>query len=103
MALAIRTLEPDETARTFPARQQMDLSEYTEALRELRAGDTAAVALQDLSRRSLKRRLNLAAKELGYRVSWSKQAGEGEVYLRVVQVPVDGTRWTRRRTARRKT
>ena len=101
MALAIRKLGPDETARTFPARRHLDLGEYTAALRDLRAGDAAAVALHDLSSRGLKRRLSLAAKELGYRITWSKQAGAGEVYLRVVQVPVDGTRWTRRRPARR--
>ena len=70
------------------------------ALRGLRAGDVAAIGLPDLPRRTLKRRLTLAARQLGYRIRWSTRSGEDEVFLRVEQVPVDGTSWAPRRHRR---
>jgi hypothetical protein len=101
MSIAIRKLEAEEVAHAFPRRGRMDLGEYADALSELRAGDAIAVRLDDLSSRALKRRFSLAAKRLGYRITWAKQVGDGELYLRVVQVPVDGTSWRgRRREAR---
>ena len=36
--VSIRKLSSDEAAKVFPKRGQMDLSEYADALRELRAG-----------------------------------------------------------------
>ena len=93
MPIAIRKLEAEEAARAFARGGQLDVGEYADALRGLRAGDTIAVSLDHLSSRTLKRRFGLAAKQLGYRITWAKQAGDGEVYLRVVQVPVDGTSW----------
>ena len=75
----------------------MDVREYADALRELRAGDAVAVSVDDLSSSALKRRFGLAARQLGYRITWARQAGNGELYLRVVQVPVDGTSWRGRR------
>jgi hypothetical protein len=101
MAVAIRKLQPEETAQVFPARGQQDVTAYVLALRELNAGDVAAVALQDLSPRTLKRRFSLAAKRLGYRIKWSSRSGEGEVFLRVEQVPVDGSSWGTKRRGRR--
>jgi hypothetical protein len=97
MPIAIRKLEAGETAHAFPRRGQVDVGEYVDALKELRAGDAIAVRLDDLSRRALKRRFSLAARQLGYRITWAKQVGDGELYLRVVQVPVDGTSWRGRR------
>ena len=94
MAVAIRKLRPEERDQAFPAtRRQHDVSAYVDALRGLRAGDVAAIGLQGLAQRTLKRRFTLAAKQLGYRVSWSTRSGEDEVFLRVEQVPVDGTSW----------
>jgi hypothetical protein len=40
---------------------------------------------------------SLAARQLGYRITWARQVGDGELHLRVVQVPVDGTTWRSRR------
>ena len=101
MPIAIRKLEAEEVAHALPRRGQMDLGEYADALKELRAGEAIAVRLADLSSRALKRRFSLAARQLGYRITWAKQVGDGELYLRVVQVPVDGTSWRgRRRKAR---
>jgi hypothetical protein len=97
MPIAMRKLDPDELAQAFPRRRQVDLGEYAEALRSLQAGDAIAVQLNDLSSRALNRRFSLAAKQLGYRITWAHQIGDGELYLRVVQVPVDGTSWRGRR------
>ena len=97
MPITIRKLDAQELAQAFPRRGQVDLGEYAEALRSLQAGDVIAVQLNDLSSRALKRRFSLAAKQLGYRITWARQVGDGELYLRVVQVPVDGTTWRGRR------
>jgi hypothetical protein len=97
MPIAIRKLDADEVAHAFPRRGQVDVGEYADALSELRPGDTVAVRLDDLSSRALKRRFSLAAKQLGYRITWARQIGDGELYLRVVQAPVDGTTWRARR------
>ena len=43
MAVSIRKLPPEEVQRAFPRRSQQDLSEYVGALRELQAGEAAAV------------------------------------------------------------
>jgi hypothetical protein len=93
MPIAIRKLEAEEAARAFARAGRLDVGEYADALRGLRAGDAIAVSMDHLSSRTLKRRFSLAAKQLGYRITWAKQVGDGEVYLRVVQVPVDGTSW----------
>ena len=97
MPIAIRKLDAQELARPFPRRGQVDVGEYADALRELRAGDVIAVQQNDLSSPALKRRFSLAAKQLGYRITWAREVSDGELYLRVVQVPVDGTTWRGRR------
>jgi hypothetical protein len=103
VTVSIRKLRPEERDRVFPTgRRQPDVSAYVDALRELRAGDVAAIGLQDLPSRTVKRRFTLAAKQLGYRIKWSTPSGEDELFLRIEQVPVDGTSWApkrRRRTA----
>jgi hypothetical protein len=58
MPIAMRKLEADEAVRAFPRRGQMDLAEYADALRGLRAGDAVAVKLADLSSGALKRRFS---------------------------------------------
>jgi hypothetical protein len=101
VAVAIRKLAAEERDQVFPAsRRQQDVSMYVDALRELRSGDVAAVGLQGLSQRTLKRRFTLAARQLGYRIRWSTRSGEDELFLRVEQVPVDGTSWAPRRRRR---
>jgi hypothetical protein len=83
MAVAIRKLPPDEALRVFPQRRQQDLSEYVTALRGLGAGEAASVDRQGISDRALKRRLSLAAKQLGYRLKWSRQASPELLYFQV--------------------
>src|SRR5919205_2106522 len=73
MAVAVRKLPPDEALRVFPQRRQQDLSEYVNALRDVEPGEAASVERQGISDRALKRRLSLAAKQLGYRLKWSRQ------------------------------
>jgi hypothetical protein len=91
VSVAIRKLTVEETAEVFPLRRGQDVSEYMAALSELRSGDVAAVRLEEeVSGRALKRRLSLAARELGYRIRWSRFSGDGELVLRVEQVPVSG-------------
>src|SRR5687767_5937184 len=53
MPVQIRKLGADEAARVFPKRGQMDLSEYADALRELKPGDAAEIDLGNLSSRAL--------------------------------------------------
>ena len=104
MAVAFRKLAPEERDQAFPTtRRQQDVSAYVAALRELGAGDVAAIGLQDLPPRTVKRRFTLAAKQLGYRIKWSTQATARELFLRVEQVPVDGSSWAPRRGRRRGT
>jgi hypothetical protein len=104
LVVAIRKLAPEERDQALPStRRQQDVSAYVEALRELGAGDVAAIGLQELPQRTVKRRFTLAARQLGYRIRWSTQPAEHEVFLRVEQVPVDGSSWGPRRRRRRGT
>src|ERR687886_2807052 len=79
----IRKLAPDEAARVFPKRGQMDLSEYAEALRELQPGDAAEIELGALSSRALKRRLGPAAKQNGDSLKWARDGGTGVLRFQV--------------------
>jgi hypothetical protein len=45
MPITIRKLDAQELAQAFPRRGQVDVGEYTAALRELGAGDVIAVQL----------------------------------------------------------
>lgn len=73
MPVQIRKLSSEEAATHFPKRGQMDLSEYTVALRGLHAGDAAEVDLGGLTTRALKRRVGQAAKQLGYTLKWARE------------------------------
>ncbi len=73
MAIKIRKLPPEEAAKAFPRRGQMDLSEYLEALKSLRPGEAAEVELGGLSARALKRRIGQAAKQLGFALRWARE------------------------------
>jgi hypothetical protein len=61
----LRKLSQDEAARAFPRRGQMDLSEYTEALRGLQVGESAELDLGGLSSRAAKRRLGRPGRNAG--------------------------------------
>ncbi|MDQ3809683.1 MAG: hypothetical protein M3336_05275 [Chloroflexota bacterium] len=83
MPVQIRKLNPDEAAKVFPKRGQMDLSEYADALRELQPGDAAEIELAGLSSRALKRRLGQAAKQTGYSLKWARDGGSGVLRFQV--------------------
>jgi hypothetical protein len=103
MPVQIRKLSSDEAAKVFPKRGQMDLSEYTDALRELQPGDAAEIELGPLSSRALKRRLGQAAKQTGYSLKWARDGGTGVLRFQVREVrgttakPRNGRRGRRRR------
>src|SRR5919202_5813063 len=84
MPIAIRKLTQEEALRIFPRRRQQDLSEYVDALRNLEPGEVAEIERQDLSDRAIKRRLGQAAKQLGYRLKWSRQASPELLYFQVM-------------------
>ncbi len=103
MPVAIRKLALAEAQRAFPHHGQQDLSEYVDALRGLEPGQAAGIDRQGLSDRAIKRRLGQAAKDLGYRLKWSRQATAEMLYFQVVGIPpakaADGRRRRRPRAA----
>jgi hypothetical protein len=84
MAIQIRKLSGDEAAHVFPKRRQMDVSEYTSALRQLQTGDSAELELGGTSTRSAKRRMGQAAKELGYQLRWARAGTADGLYFQVL-------------------
>lgn len=100
MALQIRKLPPEESARLFPKRGQMDLSEYVDALRGLQPGDAAEVKLSGLTTRAVKRRVGQAAKELGYTLRWVKEPSDGALQFQVREAGTSRPRNGRRRRRR---
>ncbi len=99
MAVRLRKLPPEETQRVFPHRGQQDLSEYVAALRDVQPGEAAGIEREGLSERAIKRRLGLAAKQLGYRLKWARQSGPEALYFQVIGTPP--TRATNGRQRRR--
>ena len=99
MPVQIRKLAPEEAARVFPKRGQMDLSEYADALRALQPGDAAEIELGNLSARALKRRLGQAAKQTGHSLKWARDTGGGALRFQVREARVGGQ--TRARNGRR--
>src|SRR5919202_2743690 len=98
----IRKLSSDEAAKVFPKRGQMDLSEYSDALRQLQPGDAAEISLGGLSSRALKRRLGQAAKQTGYSLKWGRDTGGGALRFQVREArggarPRNGRRGRRRK------
>jgi hypothetical protein len=87
VAIKLRKLSGDETARVFPPRGQMDLSEYLQALSALRPGDVGAMELGDLTSRAAKRRVGLSAAQLGVRVRWARAIDSHSVYFQVLGAP----------------
>src|SRR5919202_4255702 len=97
MPVSIRKLAPDEAQRVFPRRGQQDLSAYVAALRALHPGEAAGIDRAGVSERALKRRLSLAAKQLGYRLKWGRHADAGVLYFRVIGTPPTKARNDHRR------
>ena len=87
MAVSLRKLAPEEAQRVFPRRGQQDLSAYVAALRDLHPGEAAGIERAGVSERALKRRLGLAAKQLGYRLKWGRHADAGVLYFQVIATP----------------
>ncbi len=101
MAVQIRKLAPEEAAKAFPRRGQMDLSEYIDALRALRPGEAAEVDLGGLSTRALKRRIGQAAKQLGFALRWSRESSGNSLRFQVREAgqpkPRNGRRGRRKK------
>ena len=101
MSVVIRKLSLEEMQRAFPNRSQQDLSEYVDALRDLEPGQAAGIDRQGLSDRAIKRRLGQAAKDLSYRLRWSRQATAEMLYFqRVGDSPAKPTNGQRQRRPR---
>lgn len=90
MPITVRKLSDQEAASTFPRGSNINLGEYVEALRGLRPGDAAEALRGNLTSRTFKRRLTLAAKHLGLALRYAKEAGEEAVRFQVRQ-PRAGT------------
>jgi hypothetical protein len=87
VAIKLRKLRGDETARVFPRGRRMDLSEYLQALSALQPGDAGAIELGDLTSRAAKRRVGLSAAQLGVRVRWASAIDSHSVYFQVLGAP----------------
>jgi hypothetical protein len=96
----LRKLAPEEAQRVFPRRGQPDLSEYVAALRALHPGEAAGIERGGVSERAIKRRLSLAAKQLGYRLTWGRHSGAAVLYFQVIATPpTKASNGRRRRSA----
>lgn len=84
VTVTLRKLSTEETARAFARRGQTDVLEYVTALRALQAGDSAEIALDGLSSRAAKRRLGIAAAQVGYRLKWASARADDRLYFRVL-------------------
>jgi len=102
MAVQIRKLTSEESAKLFPKRGQMDLTEYVVALGSLQPGDAGEVGLGGLSTRALKRRLGQAAKQLNYSLRWAREQSNSAVRFQVREARVPKPRGTGRRGRPRK-
>jgi hypothetical protein len=98
----IRKLAPDEAAKVFPKRGQMDLSEYADALREFSPGDAAEIELGGLTSRALKRRLGQAAKQTGLSLKWARDSGGGVLRFQVREARTAQARARNGRRGRRR-
>lgn len=101
MPVEIRRLSEDEIARYFPKRGQMDLTEYSAELRQLKPGEGAEIHPDDLTQRAVKRRWGQAAKQLGYTLKWSRDENADTMRFQVREAPSsrsgDGRRTRRSR------
>jgi hypothetical protein len=100
VAVTLRKLSREETARSFARRGLADVSEYAAALRALQVGDSAEIALDGLSSRAAKRRLGLAATQVGYRLKWASARVDDRLYFRVLPATASPARAESRRRTR---
>lgn len=78
--------EADELFRRRPPRPSIDLTEYVEFLKSLRAGAAGRITLQkDETSRVVKRRLTTAAKQIGRRLRYRKTDDAKLVLFRVAK------------------
>ena len=89
--VTLRKLSREETTRAFARRGQTDVSEYVAALHALQIGDSAEIALAGLSSRAVKRRLGLAATQVGYRLKWATIRVDDRLYFRVMPTTTGST------------
>jgi hypothetical protein len=89
--VTLRKLSREEAARAFARRGQTDVSEYVAALHALKIGESAEIALDGLSSRAVKRRLGLAATQVGYRLKWATIGVDDRLYFRVMPATTGST------------
>lgn len=77
----IRPLTNDEAAAVFPRRGQLDISDYIEALRSVSPGEAAEIDLDGLTRRSVKRRMGMAARQLGTTLKWARTFEDEDILI----------------------
>lgn len=77
----IRPLTHDEAAAVFPRRGQLDISDYIDALRTISPGEAAEIDLEGLSRRSVKRRMGMAARHLGTSLKWARTFDDEDILI----------------------
>lgn len=98
--VVIRPLSQDEAASAFPRRGHLDLSEYIGALQQLTLGEAAEVQLAGHTRRALKRRLGMAAREIGTSLKWARTYDDDDFLIfKITQAAVPNT--THKPTPRR--
>jgi len=103
VTVTLRKLSDEETRRAFTQRGQTDVSEYVAAIRALQVGDSAELTLDGLSSRAAKRRLGLAAAQVGYRLKWATARADDRLYFQVLPATASpvGRAGSGRRTRRR--
>lgn len=72
MHVRLRRLTDEEAARYFGVKRRAERRAYVEALQDLAPGDAVEMVLQGQSRRSVKRYVQLAARDLQLTVVWSR-------------------------------
>lgn len=70
----------------------MDITEYVDALKTIDPGEAGEVELNGHTRRALKRRLGMAAKELGHALKWARIEDEEVMVFQVRNAPTPRTR-----------
>lgn len=86
--VTIRPLSTDETSSVFPRRGSVDITEYIDALRPINPGEAGEVELNGHTPRALKRRMGMAAKELGCSLKWARIDDEDVMVFQVRHSPV---------------
>lgn len=94
--IALRKLAPGEALYAFPKRGQIDLTDYIEALQSLNVGDSAEIELDGLTKRALKRRIGMAARQLGATIKWSRLSDDENMIFQIRDVAPVRTRRIRR-------